>query len=520
MPDAETRNNNAAASPRETWLFGALVKPGENGVRPNHIRRVLRAAGWNADDPRTAPLERAIDKLGSDAPLDERAFDELVRPARLALETAAAHDLVIPNFAPFAEEVEEIFESARANTDGAVADYIPELSRADPDLFALALCTADGQRLDLGDAHAPFCIQSVSKPVNYCIALEERGEDAVHRHMGCEPSGVSFNEIALDRNNLPHNPMINAGGIMSCALIKQGEPTATRFSHVTEQWSRLTGGARPGFSNATFLSERATADRNYALGYSMRERRAFPPNTDLHETLEFYFQCCSIESTASDLAAAAATLASGGVCPLTSDRVFSARTVQSALSLMLTCGMYDYSGEWAFHVGIPAKSGVAGAILAVVPGVMGLCAFSPRLDPLGNSVRGIDLFKRLVARYNFHVYDGLDGAQSNKSDPTRDHREDAHRLAAELCWAAREGDTESIHRLVARGANPRAPEYDGRTPLHLAASEGRDDAVRTLLELGADPAARDRWGDTPIDDARRAEKSGAETLLKSAGPAS
>jgi len=520
MPDAEPGDTHADTNPREAWLFGALAKPGETGVRPSQIRRVIAAAGWRETDPHIAALARALDGRGSDAPLGLEDFDELARPARLALETAAARELVIPDFTAFADEVARIFESARGNHDGAVADYIPQLGRADPDRFALALCTTSGQRLALGDAHNDFCVQSVSKPVNYCIALEELGEDAVHKHMGCEPSGVGFNEIALDRNNLPHNPMINAGGIMSCALIKQGLPVADRFDHVASQWQRLTGGVKPGFSNATFLSERDTADRNYALGYSMRERRAFPPNTNLHETLEFYFQCCSLESTADHLAVAAATLAGGGVCPTTGDRVFSARTVQSCLSLMLSCGMYDYSGEWAFRVGLPAKSGVAGAVIAVVPGVMGLCAFSPRLDKLGNSVRATDFFRKLVAKYNFHVYDGLGGALDQKTDPTQDRPAAEHRLAAELCWAAREGDTDGIRRLVALGADPSAPEYDGRTPLHLAASEGRDDAVKALLDLGADPRAKDRWGDTPLDDAARARSGGAEALLTSAaGPA-
>jgi hypothetical protein len=177
----------------------------------------------------------------------------------------------------------------------AVADYIPQLRRVDPEQLAIAVCTVDGQRFCVGDATIAFCLQSVSKTVSYCLALEQHGVDEVHRHVGREPSGRSFNELALNPQGLPHNPMVNAGAIMTCSLIRPEEDIADRFDHVAATWRRLTGGGRIGFSNAVYLSERQTADRNFALGYSMRERRAFRPGTDLVQTLEFYFQCCSIE---------------------------------------------------------------------------------------------------------------------------------------------------------------------------------------------------------------------------------
>jgi len=185
-------------------------------------------------------------------------------------------------------------------------------------------------------------MQSVSKTVAYCLALDEHGVDAMHRHVGREPSGRSFNELALNSRGLPHNPMVNAGAIMTCSLIRPEADIADRFDHVAETWARLAGGARPGFNNAVYLSERATADRNFALGYSMRESGAFRPGTDLLATLEFYFQGCSIEVDAQMLAVAAASLANAGVCPLTEDPVFTPGAAQSCLSLMSSCGMYDF----------------------------------------------------------------------------------------------------------------------------------------------------------------------------------
>ena len=179
--------------------------------------------------------------------------------------------------------------------------------------------------------------------------------------------------------------MANVGFEGSEAL---ADTMADRFDYVLQRWGQAAGGTMPGFSNPTYLSERKTADRNFALGYFMREKGAFPEGTDLVETLEFYFQCCSLELTAEAMSVVAATLANGGVCPLTGERVFQSGTVRKCLSLMSSCGMYDFSGEWAFRVGLPAKSGVSGVIMIVVPNVMGLVCWSPRLDENGNSVRG------------------------------------------------------------------------------------------------------------------------------------
>lgn len=236
--------------------------------------------------------------------------------------------------------------------------------------------------------------------------------------MGREPSGVSFNELKLNSHGRPHNPMINAGAIVCCSLIQREREFADRFDHVTNTWKELSGGEKTGFSNAEYLSERATADRNFALGYFMRENGAFPPNTDIVQTLEFYFQCCSIEANAEKLSVVAATLANAGVCPTTGRRVFSPETVQRCLSLMYSCGMYDFSGEFALTIGLPAKSGVFGALMVVVPNVGGFCIWSPRIDKHGNSVRGLTFCRRLVERFNFHNYDNLTGL-TDKKDPRR-----------------------------------------------------------------------------------------------------
>src|SRR5262249_53333369 len=257
-------------------------------------------------------------------------------------------------------------------------------------------------------------------------------------------------------------------------------------------------------------------DRNFALGYFMREKQAFPPGADLLGVLEFYFQCCSIEMNAQALAAAAAALANAGVCPTTGNRVFHARTVQNCLSLMSSCGLYDFSGEFAFTIGLPAKSGVSGALLLVVPRVMGLCVWSPRLDALGNSMRAIEFCKQLVARYNFHTYDSLTHGESHKRDPRLKKNQTRIEGVVNLCWAASQGDLAEAQKLAAQGVDLDGADYAGRTALHLAASEGAGHVVEYLIAKGVHLSPVDRWGGTPLSDARRNGHEAVVALLEAA----
>jgi glutaminase len=476
----------------------------------------LNQAGIPADDPRIKDaLASTHTKDGASHGVTLERFIALCQRDRGLIARAIRGDLVIPDFATFTAELRDMYLSLLHDDRGAVADYIPQLKRVDPDQFAIAICTVDGQRFSIGDSTAGFCLQSVCKPINYCLALEEHGSDHVHKHVGREPSGLGFNELSLNPDGLPHNPMINSGAIMCCSLIQPDMDTADRFDYVENAWRRLSGGGRISFNNAVYLSERHTADRNFALGYSMRERGAFPEGTDLLDTLEFYFQCCSVEIDAESLSVAAASLANGGASPLGGGRVLSTSTVQRCLSLMSSCGMYDYSGEFAFSVGLPAKSGVSGALMLVIPQVMGICVWSPRLDALGNSVRGIEFSRQLVSRYNFHAYDGLvDSESSDKRDPRMRKNQAALNDMMRLCWAASQGDLDEVRALIASGVDPNIGDYDGRTALHLAASEGHCEVVAYLLDQGVEPSPVDRWGGTPVTDAARGSYQKIVDLLE------
>jgi len=500
-------------------LFDSFDHDKEDRISHWEVLSRLQRSGLLPDDPR---IQHALTGLreadGSSKQISFQQFKALARRNSSLIQRAIEGNLAVPDFPALTGDIDRMYRELLPVRSGAVADYIPQLRRVDPDQLAIAVCTVDGQRFSVGDAQVAFCLQSVSKTVSYCLALDEHGTDAVHRHVGREPSGRSFNELALNPKGLPHNPMVNAGAIMTTSLIRPEEDVADRFDHVAATWRRLTGGARVGFNNAVYLSERQTADRNFALGYSMRESGAFRPGTDLLTTLEFYFQGCSIEVDARMLAVAAASLANAGVCPLTEDPVFSAGTVQSCLSLMSSCGMYDFSGEFAFTIGLPAKSGVSGAVMLVVPGLMGICIWSPRLDELGNSVRGIEFCRKLVAEYNVHVFDSLvtGRGRTAKRDPRRKKNQTQIEGVVALTWAASQGDLNEVRALVATGVEPGTADYDGRTALHLAAAEGQLEVVRYLLASGTDPQPVDRWGGTPLSDAEGNGHTDVADLLRQA----
>src|SRR5215813_2030481 len=178
--------------------------------------------------------------------------------------------------------------------------------------------------------------------------------------------------------------------------------------------------------------------------------------------------------------------------------------------------MYDFSGEFAFTIGLPAKSGVSGALMLVIPGLMGICVWSPRLDEHGNSVRGIEFCRKLVAAYNVHVFDSLVAGRggTGKRDPRRKKNAAQIEAVVALTWAASQGDLDEVRALVAAGADPGTADYDGRTPLHLAAAEGQLEVVRYLLAAGADPEPQDRWGGTPLSDAEGNGHSEVAALLR------
>jgi glutaminase len=301
---------------------------------------------------------------------------------------------------PFRAYLNDLHEKYSSLQDGRAADYIPELALADPDWFGMCVATVDGQVFEVGHCSQTFTIQSISKAFLYGLALEDHGRDYVYSKVGVEPTGEAFNAIVLDeQTNRPYNPMVNAGAIAVTDLIK-GEGTTERLKRILDMFRRYTG-RDLDINVPVFLSERSTGNRNRAIAFLMLNFGMISER--IEDTLDLYFQQCSILVNARDLAMMAATLANGGVNPITGERALDEHYVQDVISVMLTCGMYDYSGEWAYRVGMPAKSGVGGGITAVAPRKLGIGVFSPPLDEKGNSVRGLKVCEALASDFGLHM---------------------------------------------------------------------------------------------------------------------
>jgi len=310
--------------------------------------------------------------------------------------------------APLREVLRDLHARYAALDEGKVADYIPELAKADRRWFGIAIATADGQVFEVGDCKQLFTIQSISKPFVYGLALEDHGLEHVLAKVGVEPTGEAFNAIVLDEaSNRPFNPMVNAGAIATADLIK-GKDFPERVSRLLNMFGNYCG-RDVYIDNSVFMSERMTGHRNRAIGHLMLNFGMVGER--IEESLELYFQQCSMLVNCRDLALMGATLANGGVNPLTKMRAIPQPYVKYLLSIMLSCGMYDYAGEWAFRVGMPSKSGVGGGIVGVIPGQFGIGIFSPPLDAKGNSVRGIRVCRELSERFGLHAFEsGFSGA--------------------------------------------------------------------------------------------------------------
>lgn len=287
---------------------------------------------------------------------------------------------------PILDYLHRLHADLAADTRGAVATYIPELAKANPAHFGIAIATVDGRVYEVGDTRERFTIQSISKPLVYGLALEDQGAERVQRAVGVEPSGEAFNSISLEAGTgRPMNPMINAGAIATSSLV-QGETRVARLERVLDTMSAYAG-RRLDIDEAVFASERDTGHRNRAIGHLLRNYDIL--SGDPEDALDLYFHQCAVRVDCRDLALVGATLANGGTNPLTGARAVAADCVGPILSVMATSGVYDFTGEWVYRVGLPAKSGVGGGIVAVLPGQLGIAVFSPALDERGNSVRGV-----------------------------------------------------------------------------------------------------------------------------------
>lgn len=313
----------------EDQLFESLSEGQGSHVELSRLLREIKNAGLRRSDPRLAEFTSKINHLTAHVPetgeikVDREMLRDVVKENSVLIRRALVGDFVIPDFPKFCSAIDEIYWVCRANTSGQVSSYLPQLSRQNPNQWAVAVCTVDGQRHANGDVEVPFTIQSGGRPINYALAINELGEETVRQFVGNEPSDeeAAPANVRLNREGKPLNPLINAGGLVISSLLRTGRTLDERFEAIMSEYRRLSGDGYVSFNNAVFLEEREVADHNYAIGYFLRQNKCFPAGVNLHETLDLYFQLCSAEITADAGAVIAATLANGGYCPVTGEQV-------------------------------------------------------------------------------------------------------------------------------------------------------------------------------------------------------
>ena len=523
-----------AKSKREADLFFSLCENGQNFVESKKLKDALDHSGLKPNDNRLQSLFKRLEAHGDKIVFED--FISIIRTSGLLVEKALRGQLALPDFIDFSKNIDKIFDEVKKIRSGELASYIPPLAEVDPDQFGISIVTIDGQIYQRGDSQTDFSFQSMCKPFNYCFALEALGLEEVSKHVGREPSGRQFDDLTLlarsassnGFSRVPFNPMVNAGAIMTAGLIDPDDSFTQRLRHIRQQFGRLIGwtaddspsAEMPRFNKNMARQENFKGYNNIAMGYLLMATGSLPhTKTDLHrdihpdedefdfyiepavtEALKLYFSICSLEMTATDVAMAAATLANSGVCPISQDRVLSQKTVRNCLPVLQSSGMYNASGTFFQQVGLPAKSGVGGGVLLIVPQLMGICIFSPRLDAQGNSVRGIEMSKRLTSKYLVHTFDGT-MTDTDRIDPKLPIARWEANSCGEAIWAASNGNIRTLESLVSQQRDLQTGDYDIRTPLHLASAEGQLEVVKFLLDHGVKPIP-DRWGGYPISDAR------------------
>jgi glutaminase len=339
----------------------------------------------------------------------------------------------------------------------------------------------------------------------------------VMAHRVQEDAGFITPEPERGAHPRPFNAFLDSGALAMCSLIGRAHyPTpkrlfhdnGSRFSHMLKHFERWCGNRRVGFNNSVFLAQKEKRLKTLAISFYAKGMGVYPTGTDPTETANYLFQAEAVEMNSKDLAVIAATLANIGVCPLTQDRCLDAPVMRSVLSLMYNSGLGPFTGHFMFTAGIPSSAGSSGAHLVVIPGVMGIVIYAPKLNDFAVSQRGVRFCEMLTSKYRVNIFDQLvysdQAVEINASGraPAAVTLEQSL-MQYELCSAAATGDADKIAELLKCGADPNVADYDIRTALHIACSDGKEEAVGLLLEAGANVLVRDRWGSTPYDDAAR-----------------
>ena len=303
------------------------------------------------------------------------------------------------------ELVTEAHEQFKGNTDGANADYIPYLANINKDLFAISICLMDGEVINIGDTNYAFGIESVSKVHTAILALRQYGADKLLELIGADATGLPFNSIMaiLLESDHPSTPLVNSGAISACSMIMPIGDSDAKWKAIVDNIAELCGSETP-LIGELYKSESATNFNNKSIAWLLKNYNRIYDDPDL--ALDLYTRQCSLGVTSEQLAITAATIANDGYNPVTKKQVFEASLSPKITSLISTVGFYEHSGDWLYSSGIPAKSGVGGGVLGVLPGQFGIAAFAPPLDGAGNSVKAQLAIKYIMNKLNLNVFGG------------------------------------------------------------------------------------------------------------------
>uniref|UniRef100_A0A0K2U2A2 glutaminase n=1 Tax=Lepeophtheirus salmonis TaxID=72036 RepID=A0A0K2U2A2_LEPSM len=510
----------------DDFLFASLYEDDKISIKL--FLEMLDKAGLRTSDPRLSGLMSRLNILKpqkypyiKSLKLDTNTFKHMVSESGVLFNKVFQNKLIISDFESFKEKIVKIYQECLMNTTGQVIDQKgPNKCK-----WSVSICTVDGQRLSLGCATDPFTMKDLCKPILYAICMENLGEQVVHKYQGREPSGHSSKEIVLDCNNKPYNPLVESGGIMSSSLILQKvKPELTvlseKYEYVQQCFDRMAGGEYIGFNNVDYLAQRIGMDQQKAVAYFMRENKCFPEdNVNIDKTLDFNAQIQALEVNSESNAVIAATLANGGICPIKSEKILEQTTVNCVLSLMYTCGLHLSAGEFAFNIGLPAISSGHGALTVVIPNVMGISLWSPMLDSLDNSIRGMEFCKKLIDIFSFHRFDCFEQMKQSrlqKIDPTLSHKpiNQFYRTIG-MIQAAAKGDLDNLKLAYLQNSNINNADGDDRTALHLACAEGHTNCIQFLLyQCAANPFLADRWGVTAATEAQKSKKEEVQQIMK------
>ncbi|KAM3608800.1 uncharacterized protein V6R79_004997 [Siganus canaliculatus] len=492
-------------------VFDSFASGGRISV--TRFAEAVWSSGLHRSDPRLRDCFVHMRKLqDAEGSVDRTTFQRCITGFVSLILKALQGRFVIPDFSTFTEETQKLFSRCRQLSSLQERDSVGGCK------WGVSVCTVDGQRLSLGDWADSLVLGQLSWPLVYGLAVELLGSDLVHRYVGLEGYSTFNSPFTLTKTGIPHCPLTETGAIVTTSLLQLGGRLAAEeaepYDSVLNVVRRLCNKEHATLNCSSFQSSRTSSTRLHALSFYLQEKQCFPDKVDVSAALDLMLQCCSTEITCESGAAMAASLANGGLCPLSGDQVLSPTATRSMLSMMQVAGLKDYSSTFQYKTSVPAVCSSHGVLLAVVPGVLGLVAFSPEVDACGNPWRAVHFCQELVSAFQLHSFDIRTPFRQILAYRQWKTESEGHQIMNVLLAAFR-GDVQALRRYFLSGVDVNAVDYDGRSALHVAAAEGHAEVIRFLLEnAGADAGLKDRWGSSALQEARRHHREAAVQLLQ------